>query len=177
HLGQQVESLSAKVDFSDRRVRAIEGGAHQSEVRTAAAAPPPPRQDLSRQDVPGGAPAGGSSDQAQGDGARRKRRRRRGRRPGGPDMPSDMQPGLPGARMLPSATGDGDDGVAYDGGTDDGGTDDGTGDSRDDRPDETGPGGDTGGAPIRVEAERPPVVDVQPASEPGTAPSGTPEER
>ncbi len=177
HLGQQVESLSAKVDFSDRRVRAIEGGVHQSEVRTAAATPPPSRQDsrqdLSRQDAPGLAAASGGvggADQAQGDGARRKRRRRRGRRPGGPDgqteMSSDMPPGLtgaPGARPLPSAMDDGDDSV-----TDDGG---------DDGPDQTGPGEDTGGAPVRVEAERPAIVDVQPASEPGPAPSGTPEER
>ena len=89
-----------------------------------------------------------------------------------PEMPSDMQPGMPGARMLPSATDDGDDS-----GTDDVGTDDRTGDGGDDGPDEAGPGGDTGGAPIHVETERPPVVDVQPAIESGPAPFGTPEER
>ncbi len=165
HLGQQVESLSAKVDFSDRRVRAIEGGVHQSEVRTAAATPPPARQDAPGMALSGGGAGGGGGDQPQSEGARRKRRRR-GRRPGGPE-PSDMPPGLPGApgaRPLPSAAmDDGDDSVADDGG--------------DDGPDQTGPGEDTGGAPIRVEAERPPAVDVQPAIEPGPAPSGTPEER
>ena len=185
HLGQQVESLSAKVDFSDRRVRAIEGGVHQSEVRTAAATPPPSRQDLSRQDPARQAPAGGGAgdgDQAQGDGARRKRRRRRGRRPEGPEMPSDVS-GAPGARALPPAMDGGDGSVPYDGGTDDGGSDD----AGDDGPDRTSSGEDGGDAPvltspvytppIRVEAERPPVVDVQPVIEPGPAPSGTPEER
>ena len=102
-------------------------------------------------------------------------------------MPSDVS-GAPGARALPPAMDGGDgsvpyDGVSYDGGTDDGGSDDGG----DDGPDGTSSGDDRGDAPalsapvytppIRVEAERPPVVDVQPAIEPGPAPSGTPEEQ
>ena len=162
HLGQQVESLSAKVDFNDRRVRAIEGGVHQSEVRTAAATPPsarpdlarpdlarpdPARQDPARQDPVSGGAAGGG-DQAQGDGARRKRRRRRGRRPGGPDTQSEMQSemssdmlGAPGARMLPLAMDDGDSSI-----------NDGSDDGTDDGPDDTGPGEDRAAPPVRVEA-------------------------
>ena len=206
HLGQQVESLSAKVDFNDRRVRAIEGGVHQSEVRTAAATPPSARPDLARQDsarqdparqdpVSGGAAGGG--DQAQGDGARRKRRRRRGRRPGGPDTQSEMQsemssdmPAASGARMLPSAMDDGDS--STNDGSDDG-TDDGTNDGGDDGPDDTGPGEDRAAPPVRVEAASvhaapvhtppmrievaPPAVQAPQTVEPGPAPSGTPEER
>ncbi|MEQ1898234.1 MAG: hypothetical protein ABL971_12685 [Vicinamibacterales bacterium] len=170
HLGQQVESLSAKVDFNDRRVRAIEGGVHQSEVRTVAVAPPPPRQDLARQDPAGGG-AGDQAQGGQGDSARRKRRRRRGRRPDGPEMQSDM-PGAPGTRMATSM----DDG---DSGSNDG-PNDGTGDGGDgggyDGSDESGPGENRGAPPVRIEAAPPAVQDPQ-TIEPGPAPSGTPEER
>ena len=169
HLGQQVESLSAKVDFSDRRVRAIEGGVHQSEVRTAAVTPPLPRQDPARQDLARQNPAGdgaGVGDQAQIDSARRKRRRRRGRRPGGPEMqpemPSDMS-GAPGARPLPMTMDDGDSATdeGADGGPDgDSVTDNGTDDGGYDGPDESGPRDERGAADMHVE----------------TAPSGTPEE-
>ncbi len=195
HLGQQVESLSAKVDFSDRRVRAIEGGVHQSEVRTAAAAPPPPRQELSRQDAPGMAlSGGGGGDQAQGEGARRKRRRRRGRRPDGPDMQPEMQPGMagaPGARPLPMPMDDGyratDDGA--DGGTDgDSVTNNGADDGGYDGPDNTGPRDERAAPPMHVETApahmglihseaAPPAVQAPQVVESGPAPSGTPEER
>lgn len=191
HLGQQVESLSAKVDFNDRRVRAIEGGAHHAEVRAAAVTPPLPRQEPSRQSLarqePGTAGtdggAGGGSDQEQGDAARRKRRRRRGRRPGGPEMQSEMQsdvPGAPGARMLPSA---GDDGGRGDGGSRDGGYE---------GSDEAGPSDGRGAPPVGVETapaytaptytppirieSAAPAVQVPQAAESGHAPSGTPEE-
>ncbi len=97
-------------------------------------------------------------------------------------MPSDVS-GTPGARALPPAMDGGDGSVPYYGGTDDGGSDGG----RDDGLDGPRSGEDGGDAPvltapvhtppIRVEAERPPVVDVQPVIEPGPAPSGTPEER
>lgn len=107
HLGQQVESLSAKVDFSDRRVRNIEGGIHLTEVRSAPPQAPTPR------------PEGGFTATAQdgggvsaGDGPRRKRRRRRGRRPGSPDQPMGGSPGMQA-------------GAADDDGPDDDGIDDG----------------------------------------------------
>lgn len=198
HLGQQVESLSAKVDFNDRRVRTIEGGAHQSDVRTAALTPPPPRQDLARQDPAGGGTGGG--DQAQGDSARRKRRRRRGRRPDGPETQPAM-PGAVGARIATAMNG-GDSGSS-DGPHD--GTDDGGGDGG---PNESGPGESTGAPPVHVETApahmapahiapdhiapdhsalvhtppmrieaAPPVVQAPQSIEPGPAPSGTPEER
>lgn len=99
HLGQQVESLSARVDFNDRRVRTIEGGVHQSEVRAAASTPSPVRQESASL-----APSGGGGDQALGEGGRRKRRRRRGRRPGGPDLPPTAGGPLP-----PASMDDGDD--------------------------------------------------------------------
>lgn len=92
HLAQQVESLSAKVDFSDRRVRSIEGGIHQVEVRTA------PQQPIAPRAESGFTPAAADGGPGQGDGTRRKRRRRRGRRPGSgePSMGGAPMTGDPG---------------------------------------------------------------------------------
>lgn len=113
HLAQQVEILSAKVDFSDRRVRSLEAGALQAEVRSA-----PPQAAVSRpeggftataQDGASGSGAAGGGNM--GDGPRRKRRRRRGRRPGSPDQP------MGGAAV-------GQAGPADDDGADDDGADD-----------------------------------------------------
>jgi hypothetical protein len=70
HFSQQIEALSAKVDFNDRRVRGLEGSSHQAELRSEAIAQT--RQETST------ALAGGEQAPA------RKRRRRRGRRPDRP---------------------------------------------------------------------------------------------
>ncbi len=143
HLTQQVESLSAKVDFNDRRVRGLEGGVHLAEVRSA------PTQSPRQQES--GSPAPAASEGGSGDGARRKRRRRRGRRPGGPDLP----PGSGGPQM-----GGGED---SDGGEDDGPDEGPFADSGD----ESGPGAGEGGyrerpTPEPVQAE--PTVHTQTGS-------------
>lgn len=114
HLAQQVEILSTKVDFSDRRVRSLEAGALQAEVRSA-----PPQAAVSRPEGGGftataqqdGASGSGAAGGSIGDGPRRKRRRRRGRRPGSPDQP------MGGAAV--GQTGPADDDGADDDGTDD----------------------------------------------------------
>jgi len=83
-LSMRVESLAAKVDFNERRVRGIENTIHQARpaprpsdsAPIAPSAPIPPRE---------GAPAEAPSTDASGregppEGSRRRRRRRRGRR-------------------------------------------------------------------------------------------------
>jgi ribonuclease E len=83
----QVESLAAKVDFNERRVRHIEGSVHQARP---AGGRPAERSEISVATVPAAAAAEGGtnaeSPQESGqpsDGTRRRRRRRRGRRGGG----------------------------------------------------------------------------------------------
>ena len=82
-LTLRVESLAAKVDFNERRVRSIEGTTYQatSQVRTTRGSEQPdeaPRQEA-------------EPDAVSGDGTRRRRRRRRGRRgtPVGEAVPPD----------------------------------------------------------------------------------------
>ena len=83
----QVESLAAKVDFNERRVRGIEGAVHQPQPRHA------PRQapvEVAVPAVPADAAAAPGSlgvaslDVTGAEGPRRRRRRRRGRRGTGP---------------------------------------------------------------------------------------------
>jgi len=104
NLKMRVESLSSRLDFSERRVRALEGVVqYRPEVLEAPARRP--RED----DEPIAAPAmsgslegfvptgqQGQGQPAQGDGSRKRRRRRRGRRGG---------TGLPGAAGAPDAAG------------------------------------------------------------------------
>jgi hypothetical protein len=85
-LSMRVESLAAKVDFNERRVRSIENSVHQGRVpqrpaQAEGAATPSPRPAEPTQSE---SPAA----EATGDGPRRRRRRRRGRRsgPGAPDV-------------------------------------------------------------------------------------------
>jgi hypothetical protein len=77
----RVESLGARVDFNDRRVRAIEGTAHQ--IRPAARPPEPavPVRPPEAAPIPAAETAPETAQQPEG--ARRRRRRRRGRRGGG----------------------------------------------------------------------------------------------
>ena len=88
NLRMKVESLSSRLDFSERRVRALEGvvqyrpevvrGPEQRDEDDDAPAPP----QASAGSVEGFVPAGGGQP-GQGDGSgRRRRRRRRGRRGG-----------------------------------------------------------------------------------------------
>ena len=90
NLRMKVESLSSRLDFSERRVRALEGVVqYRPEVVRAIRTPRDdddhaPAPQASTGSVEGFVPAGGSRQrQGQGDGSgRRRRRRRRGRRGG-----------------------------------------------------------------------------------------------
>lgn len=118
HLAHRVESLTARVDFNERRVRGFEQSQHQSQSQShprpsarpvevptlsSAAAPAPPRED---------APASEhvSSSEASPDGGRRRRRRRRGRRSGQPREfgPGASVPGVVAAAAVDQAA-EGDD--------------------------------------------------------------------
>jgi hypothetical protein len=109
HLGQRVESLSAKVDFNERRVRGLEQTQHHArphnrspeavQPATAASAvpprePPPPREDAGPRELP---PPDGA-----GDAGRRKRRRRRGRRSGGGQLRDGLGAPVPSAAGGPA---------------------------------------------------------------------------
>lgn len=106
-LGLRVESLSAKVDFNERRVRVIEGSQHEpAEVKPAPSPVPPasaprasapphsaPPHSVPPHSVPPASVSRGPDDRpaqtaapeaAAGDAPRRRRRRRRGRRGIGP---------------------------------------------------------------------------------------------
>lgn len=116
NMKMRLESLSSRLDFSERRVRALEGVV---QYRPEAVRPREKRPlveadldlDLSDPEAPQAdgtdASPGGPTDGA----GRRRRRRRRGRRGAGP--------GDPAAR--PSGDGAGDDGPADHEGSDDGG--------------------------------------------------------
>jgi len=90
-LSLKLESLGARVDFADRRVRAIEAAPQPSRPGRSAPDPRPAQEQpvLTHGGggvAPGGQPQNAGSTDSPGsqDGQRRKRRRRRGRRPGGP---------------------------------------------------------------------------------------------
>jgi hypothetical protein len=120
NLKMRVEALSSRLDFSERRVRALEGVV---QYRPEAVAPrerrpePPVAQQAGSVEpagVPGTGAGGGTADGGPGGEGRRRRRRRRGRR--GPGM--GLGPGGQGGEG--GADADGADGA--DGG-DDGGDD------------------------------------------------------
>jgi hypothetical protein len=134
NLRMRVESLSSRLDFSERRVRALEGVVqYRPEVVHA-----PARRERDN-DEPAAAPAAtgsfegfvpagqqGQPGQGQGDGSRKRRRRRRGRRGGtGTGAPGAGSPDMPGQQAGPQ------DGEAYEAGESDG-PDDGDGFEGDD---------------------------------------------
>ena len=145
NLRMRVESLSSRLDFSERRVRALEGvvqyrpevvrapeGREEEDDEPAASSQ---GHDSGEGFVPSGQPGPGGG-QGQGDGtARRKRRRRRGRR-GGQGMPG--APGQPGTPQQPG------DPEGMDAGDNDGADGPEDGDAFDGRDDL--PGEDVGGA-------------------------------
>ena len=122
HLTHRVESLQARVDFNERRVRGLEyppapqQHQHQHQPRpvsrpvdtpVVSAPPPAARAD----DAPSTDHAPSSPD-ASPEGSRRRRRRRRGRRSGGPrDLTGAPAAGMaaPGALDQPDQGGEGDD--------------------------------------------------------------------
>ncbi|MFA5911036.1 MAG: hypothetical protein WC815_19845 [Vicinamibacterales bacterium] len=118
NLRMRVESLSSRLDFSERRVRALEGVVqYRPEVINA-----PIRRERDRDDdEPAAAPATGGSlegfvptgtgpqgqgpQPGQGDGSRKRRRRRRGRR-GGAEGVAAGAAGASGASSAAGAAGD-----------------------------------------------------------------------
>ena len=110
-LATQVESLSAKVDFNERRVRSMEGAMHQGR-------PSPPARNPEPVSVPAAsaaslAPGAPATDAAavetpaegqSSDSSRRRRRRRRGRR--GSGAPGDGVPGSPQPLAQPGTASD-----------------------------------------------------------------------
>ena len=83
-LSMRVESLAAKVDFNERRVRGVENTQHQARPapRPSDSAPPAASPPPLRESTPSDTPtADGSVRDGSPDGGRRRRRRRRGRRP------------------------------------------------------------------------------------------------
>ena len=118
NLKMRVEALSSRLDFSERRVRALEGVVQYRPEAVAPRerrpdAPVPQAGSVEPAGVPGAGAGSGPADGPGGEG-RRRRRRRRGRR--GPGM--GLGPGGQGGEG--GADGDGADGA--DGG-DDGGDD------------------------------------------------------
>ena len=141
NLRMRVESLSSRLDFSERRVRALEGVVqYRPEVIQA-----PARREADDDEpaaapavtgsfdgfVPAGQPAQGQQGQGQGDANRKRRRRRRGRRGGAASAPGFGEPGSGGAGMPGGAPGTPgqpagpQDGEAYEAGESDGPDDEG----------------------------------------------------
>jgi len=120
-LSTQVESLSSKVDFNERRVRSMEGSQHQ-------ARPLPPPRGPEAAAAPTAAATPGAETPAvetpiegqtqPSDSSRRRRRRRRGRR--GSGAPGDGAPGFPQQQAQPGSQPD----VSSDSGSDEGPDDD-----------------------------------------------------
>jgi hypothetical protein len=136
NLRMLVESLSTRLDFDERRARALEGVV---QYRPGTPLAPPPAPAPAPAAVPAGADdaenavpaAAGAPGADPGDGrGPRRRRRRRGRRRGG------LEGGPPGAPGVTPAAGEtaGDDGMGDDG--DDGGPESGEGAGYDDGPDD-----------------------------------------
>jgi hypothetical protein len=84
-LSMRIESLAAKVEFNERRVRSIENAMHQGRV------PQRPAPVEGAAVSPAGRPAESTGEspviESGGEAPRRRRRRRRGRRSGGPGAP------------------------------------------------------------------------------------------
>jgi len=113
NLRMRVESLSSRLDFSERRVRALEGVVqYRPEVIDA-----PIRRER-EDDKPAAAPAmsgslegfvptgqQGQAPQGQGDGSRKRRRRRRGRRGGAEGSGASGASGAAGAAGASGAAG------------------------------------------------------------------------
>lgn len=87
-MALRIESLAAKVDFNERRVRGIESGTYQSAKPASRSAEPAPAEGVrpSAPSAPEGTQpaASGTEGAASPEGTRRRRRRRRGRRSGLP---------------------------------------------------------------------------------------------
>ncbi len=139
NLRMRVESLSSRLDFSERRVRALEGVVqYRPEVIHAPArrereddepvAAPAAAGSFEGFVPAGNQPSQGQGQAAQSDGSRKRRRRRRGRR-GGTGLPDG--PGMGGGPAVPGQQAGPQDGEAFEAGESDG-PDDGEGFDGDD---------------------------------------------
>jgi hypothetical protein len=124
NLKMRVESLSSRVDFDERRAKALEGVVQYRTPAPPRQAPQPPQpvhavvaQPVGAAETPTGTPALPASraetgaEEVAGNGAtgeRRRRRRRRRRRPGG--TMAESQGASPSRRDSSTAGGDGNDG-------------------------------------------------------------------
>jgi hypothetical protein len=79
-LGTRIESLAARVDFNDRRVRTLETAPVATRAHRPQEVAPPPAAQAESAAAVDNAPASASAPAPAGDGQRRRRRRRRGRR-------------------------------------------------------------------------------------------------
>ena len=88
-LSMRIESLDAKVDFNERRVRGIEGSVHRPRSQSRPAEPVAASSGVEGETAPAETATGTAPAKVEGqppNGTKRRRRRRRGRRP-------DMSPG------------------------------------------------------------------------------------
>jgi hypothetical protein len=101
NLKMRVESMSSRLDFDERRARALEGVVQYRPGAVAPLQPPAGGGDRER-----GASMGSAAGQAADAERRSRRRRRRGRRrPGGPSGPSgERQPAANGGDATPADT-------------------------------------------------------------------------
>jgi len=79
NLKMRVESLSSRLDFDERRARAMENAVQYRPGAGPAAAPEPARQSASQPPLQTGRDSDHGDDPAKGEAQRRRRRRRRGR--------------------------------------------------------------------------------------------------
>ena len=95
-LALRVESLSAKVDFNERRVRGLEGSSVRAvRPQEAAGTPPSDAVPVPSTDSAAQQQSADSQPAQPGDAPRRRRRRRRGRRGTGGMTPTQGASGIP----------------------------------------------------------------------------------
>jgi hypothetical protein len=104
-LALRMEALDAKLDFNERRVRAMELTAHQPRSVSRPVEPVPASPDAA---AAPSAPSPAGSGEGTSEGARRRRRRRRGRRSGfGAETGASTQPEATGSESVTDADVDG----------------------------------------------------------------------
>jgi len=113
NLSLRVESLAAKVDFNERRVRSMEG----AQVRVRPQESVQPAQPVPSVPSEGAATAPQVGAIQPGEGTRRRRRRRRGRRGPGMTVPAEASANAP---LAPGAVIDQDDAETEEGFEDEG---------------------------------------------------------
>ena len=166
NLRMRVESLSSRLDFSERRVRALEGVV---QYRPEAVRAPERRDSAEADQAAAGAPQSGSMEgfvpaAQQGEGSRRRRRRRRGRRGQG----AQGVPGAQGAQGAMGAQGAGAQGANVPGAEDSEGFEDGPEDEEGPEEFEASPAGFDVPEPVESndELDSPSTLDENKVPEP-----------